>query len=211
MYLTGYPDFSIEKPILALYNPVLLADQQKSQEFYGELKLKIKRGFITIDYMGAVACYRHGISIPDKSLGDAIDQLKQQNLPPRTIFDGGIFIDDTPKLYIFDVLVYKGKELRYETCLQRRKLLEILIKNDDLIWRPHRCDFWFQEFVSMLRGDSSLIKRAALNYGVPHEKLLNSVEGLVMKNKKARLKFPNNVAFSSNFFKLKLEHVLTFR
>jgi len=206
MWLTGYPNFSIEKPILALYNFDYLSKQQKSKEWYGEIKLNIKRGFITKDYKNEIVFYKHSLDIPVKNLDLAINRLQKMDIPSKTIFEGGIYIDDTPKLFIFDILVYNGKELQ-STCLQRRKLLGTLIKTDELIWRPLYSDFWFREFDLMLQGDSPLIKRAALNYGIPYKKLIKDVEGLVIKNKKSCLKFPRSVNFSSSYFKLRLDLV----
>ena len=208
MYLTGYPDFTIEKPILALYNPALLAEKQKSKEWYGEIKLKVRRGFITKDYKNEICFYRHTINIPEKNLDLALDRMRAMDIPPKTIFDGGVFVDDIPRLFVFDILVYNGKELLHETCLQRRKLLESLIETDELIWRPLYADFWFKEFQLMLENNSPLVKKAALNYGVPYTKLLDNVEGLVIKNKRSRLKFPKKfAAFSNSFFKLRLDLV----
>lgn len=207
MWLTGYPDFSIEKPILALYNPDVLKKQQESKEWYGELKLNIKRGFITKDHKNKIAFYSYLSDKPLKNLSLLLNRLKQMDIPSKTILEGGIYMsDDTPKFFIFDILVYEGRKLN-STCLQRRKLLEVLIKTNDLILRPVYSDFWLREFDLMLEKNSSLVKRAALNYGIPYEKLLQDVEGLVIKNKKSCLTFPTTVNFSPSYFKLRLDLV----
>jgi len=207
MYSCGYPGFSIEKPILALYNPESLSGKQKSGSYYGELKLKIRRGFLTIDYKHQIDFFRHTINIPEKNMALAFERLENMQLPEKTVFDSGIYIDDNqPRLFIFDILILKGNKLT-QTCLQRRKLLETLIKTDELIWRPVFADMWFREFDLMLTGKSTLVKRAALNYGIPYEKLVNNVEGLVVKDKKSQLRYPDKVYFSPSFFKLRMDLV----
>ena len=208
MYLTGYPSFYVEKPTLAIYNPDNLQKLQSSREWYGELKLKVRRGLITIDYKNEIKFYKYLSNIPSKNIELPISRMHNMDLPPKTILDGGLYIDSVdhkPRFFIFDILLYQDKELQ-TNCLQRRKLLETLIKTDDIIWRPHYTDFWFKEFQQMLEGDSSLIKRSALNYGIPYGRFIHEVEGLVIKNKKSRLTYPKTqTIFSPSFFKLRID------
>ena len=208
MYLTGYPNFYVEKPLLAIYNQDNLQKLQTSREWYGELKLKVRRGLITIDYKNEIKFYKYLTDIPVKHLELPISRIHNMDLPPKTILDAGLYIDSVdqlPRFFIFDILLYRANEL-LTNCLQRRKLLETLIKTDDTIWRPHYTDFWLQEFRQMLEGDSFLIKKSALNFGIPYERFIHEVEGLVIKNKKSRLKYPKKqTIFSHSFFKLKID------
>jgi len=197
MYSGGYPDFSIEKPTLAIFQPDWLKQKQQTGEWYGELKLTVQRGFLTTDCRGRSTYYRHTKPQPEIT--------KTLHLPPSSVFDVGLFQHGKLKrFYVFDVLVLDGNNVK-ETCLQRRRLLESIDDAHEMIWRPLYTDLWYTEYLQMQKNSSMLIKKSSEQYGIAEKDLKGYVEGLVCKRKKSRLTFPSQTSFTgSSFFKLRL-------
>ena len=209
-YKGGYPVFGIEKPNNTPYSPLtldIIQEQQDSGKYYGELKLNEKRSFICIDAKGKATVYTYRHDRPTLIHGDALERIEAMELPPLTVLDGGhLFRKDLKesKLWIFDLLIWDGREV-HEGALDRAEILDDHITTDTVIWRPFRTETWLREFENMMQDKSSLIKKAALAYGVPYEYLRGLIEGLVMKDKKGRLSYPGRGAKTvGNQFKIRL-------
>ena len=208
-YKNGYPIFSIEKPKKYPYIPRLremMADRQKSGGWYGELKLNEHRGFICLDENGKAIFYTYRHRTPVQIRGDALNRIEAMGIPPSTVLDGGhLFRKEMgpTRLWIFDVLVLAGEKVKV-SCDQRKDLLDNLIKTDELIWRPLRTDFWLKEFEDMMIDNSSLIKKAALQYGLPYDDLKLLIEGLVVKRKGSVLTFPSSKKEVGSYLKIRL-------
>ena len=208
-YTKGYPRFAIEKPITQPWVKDGVQKKQDSGEYYGELKLNEHRSFLCIDDKGAPTLYTYRHDIPTKVHGPVLDQVRELDLPPSSIFDGGhlwrkAFGDS--RLWIFDVLVMNGSKVR-KTCEERRQIVQDLFPTSKLIWTPLRCDNFTQEFEAMLKGESTLIKEACLKYGMPYEQLAPFFEGFVLKNKTSKLTFPSNKKEVASYFRLRLADV----
>jgi len=211
-YTGGFPDFSIEKPMPMVWPSakVALEERQASGRYEAELKLNEHRGFLTIDENGEPTFYTYRYSTPIKLTGPVMEHVKRLNLPPCSVFDGGHFyrlaFSKNSYLWIFDVLVLNGERvtLGWE---QRRELRDQLFKPDKYIWVPLRTDTFATEFEAMLSGTSLLIKQAALQYGVPYNLLVKEIEGLVIKRKDSKLRFPRTKIESPSYIKVRIADV----
>lgn len=210
IYKNGYPGFSIEKPTNFPYHPTTVSyikNRQASGIYYGELKLNEARSFICVDEQGKVTVYTYRHQRPTKIYGDAINKLEAMDIPPCTVLDGGHLWRTQlkeSKLWIFDVLIWDGQEVRV-TSLERSKMLDECIITDETLWRPLKTDKWLKEFEKMILGKSPLIKKAALQYGIPLADLQLLIEGLVMKDKDYVLSYPRrNPKIIGGMFKMRL-------
>ena len=205
MYFTGCPVFAPEKPILTPYYPETLVDRQRSGEWYGELKLKSKRGVITINEDNKVDFFLYKTKNTIKIKGEALNRIENMGLPPCSIFDCSLLEHNyETRLWIFDCLVFGGKQLHNIAMIKRRQHLDRLV-TDDLIWVPLISDFWMRELDLIKLRDSSLIKETALKSGIPYQDFKRFVTGMVIKNKNTFLSFPAKTRFvASSMFKINL-------
>jgi hypothetical protein len=209
IYTSGYPKFSIEKPANSPYHPAtvpMLRQRQNKGFYYGELKLNEARSFICIDDKGKATVYTYRHSEPTKIRGPALEKLEAMDLPPSTVLDGGHLYRTSfgeSKLWIFDILIWAGREVG-ETAIRRRSILDEVIASDKTIWRPLWTEKWLKEFESMMAGKSRLMKKAALQYGVPLEELTTLIEGLVMKDRSHTHGYPRSMKEIGSMFKIRL-------
>jgi len=205
MYFAGCPAFAPEKPILTPYFPQTFVGSQKSGEWYGELKLKSKRGVIAINQDGVAGFYQYNSQNITKIRGDVLKRIENNNLPPKTIFDCCLLEQNNPKLWIFDCLMFAGEQLTNIAMIKRRRLVTDNLTHDDLVWIPIMSHFWLRELDLIKDQKSALVKETALKCGIPYREFKHLVTGMVIKNKNSYLSFPEKTKFvASSMFKINL-------
>lgn len=205
-----FPDFQIEKPTKINWGSLQLITMQESGEYLAELKLNEHRGFLLIDDDGNPRFIGHRGN--EYVLGaKLIQHIQECKLPARSVFDGGYLSRkgrlDGPRLWIFDILIYKNEKMQ-TPFRDRKELLDRLIPGDQLLWRPLNTQNFLSEFHDMLHGKSTLIKRAALSYGISVELLKPLIEGLVIKKLDAKPRFSKTLVETTSSYKLRVVDVI---
>lgn len=205
-----FPDFQIEKPIKINWGSPQLLSLQESGRYIAELKLNEHRGFLLIDDDRKPRFIGHRGN--EYVLGrEFIAHIEELQLPPRSVFDGGYLSRkdrlDGPRLWIFDILVHRNERLN-NPFGERKKLLDRVIPGDKLLWRPVAVTNFLQEFHEILHQRSTLLKRAALQYGVSIEFLRPLIEGLVIKDLEAKPRFSKTLVETASSFKLRTQDVI---
>jgi hypothetical protein len=195
------PKFCQEKPILTPYYPQYLSSLQKTGDWYGVLSLAGLRGFITI-INSKVNFWVDSKSIWDCDSNETLKDMSNL-FPNKTVLDvvyfGGSFI-------LQDILYLKNCKLDNMSCASRRDILTSFFNtNINLkIKKQFYTDFWLHEIELLNKDESSLAKKTALNFGIPYQEFLKEVDGIIVRNKKSYLTFPEKTKFlGSSFFRIK--------
>lgn len=192
-------NFSHECAGFRRFNREWLKGFQQSGEWYGELYFGENLGFLVVDENKKASFFVR------KTPYLLSPEIELTDLPANSVFEVGRFFTDKMFLIFYDILIHNGKRLALNR-LSRLKLLKSLVDINETVLRPLQIDFWLNEYSLMLEDKGTLGKKSALRYGIPHDEFLPLVKGLVVKNKKSFLSFPEKFQFSDEAFYLTLAH-----
>jgi len=211
-YTGGFPTFSIEKPIALPWRggQGYVLEVQSSGEWSAELKLNEHRGFITTDAKGKATFFSYrGPKANSGIVGEVLREVEQMGMPPCSVLDGGQFYRKElggSRLWLFDVLVWKGEKVRLP-WKERRDLLDSLVPAlHPTVWTPPVCWNFHKEFANMLQGKSKLIYQFLQDHNLPPT-FADQIEGLVIKRLDGKHSFPVNKKEVSSFLKLRMADV----
>jgi len=192
-------NFALEKPTFRNFDREWMKSEfQRTGEWYGELYLNDDFGVLTVDENKKMSFFHRQVRQP-LSL-----EIEKTDLPANSVFEVGRFVANKKMYLIFyDVLIHSGRRLASDR-LARLKLLKSIVEIKSPILRPLQIDFWLSEYSLMLESKGTLVKKSALNYGIPYEDFVSLVKGMSIKNKKSFLAFPEKFQYSSEAFRLTL-------
>ena len=200
MLMECCPKFYLEKPVLTPYYPLYLSDLQKDGGWFGVLSLTGLRGIITIN--SKVNFWVDSKSIWDCESNTVLKEMSDL-FPNKTMLDVIHFGDS---FILQDILYLKNCKLDNMTCIARRDILTSFFSTNlnMKIKNQFYTDFWLHEIDLLNKDESSLAKKTALQFGTPYNDLLKDVDGIIVRNKKAYLTFPEKSKFlGSSFFRIK--------